>query len=92
MYGHGHQELRRRWEFRVAKGDVPCGRCGELLEPGAAFDLGHEDENRRLRFPEIRGKWPEHVRCNRRVVAHLKETAATQPDESWADAGPSREW
>ena len=58
-YGAAHQAERRRWEPRVAAGEVDCARCGQPIVPGEAWDLGHVDD---------RSGWsgPEHAgRCNR---------------------------
>jgi hypothetical protein len=58
-YGHVHQTLRKRWAPKVAVGSVTCARCGELIDPGEPWDLGHDDHDR--------NRWtgPEHRRCNR---------------------------
>jgi hypothetical protein len=58
-YGANHKRLRRLWEPRVAAGDVACARCGRLIMPGEAWDLGHVDGDR----SQYAG--PEHRRCNR---------------------------
>jgi hypothetical protein len=58
-YGKPHQQLRARWAKRVATGTVRCWRCGHLIAPGTRWDLGHDDEDRRV----YRG--PEHAGCNR---------------------------
>jgi hypothetical protein len=59
-YRGRHQATRRALAPQVATGAVTCWRCGQLIEPGEAWDLGHDDRN-----PSIyRG--PEHAgRCNR---------------------------
>jgi hypothetical protein len=48
----------------VEAGIVKCARCGELIEAGAAWDLGHDDLDR--------SSWvgPEHRRCNRSTTTH----------------------
>jgi hypothetical protein len=38
---------------------VDCARCGERIEPGEPWDLGHDDVDR------SRYTGPEHRRCNR---------------------------
>lgn len=58
---HGrHDRERRRWAPRVNAGLVDCWRCGRPIEPGADWDLGHNED---------RTGWegPEHPRCNRSV-------------------------
>jgi hypothetical protein len=44
-------------------GRVHCARCGELIAPGAPWDLGHSDEDRSV--------WsgPGHRRCHRATAA-----------------------
>lgn len=60
-YGPAHRRLRAQWAPRVAAGDVPCHRCGTLIEPGTRWDLGHDDDDR------TRYTGPEHENCNRRA-------------------------
>ena len=50
----------------VAAGIAKCARCGELIEPGAAWDLGHDDV-----YPELHSG-PEHTRCNRAAPNQLR--------------------
>lgn len=59
-YGTAHQEQRRRWQPKVDAGIVNCARCGQPIEPGRPWDLGHTDDRR---------TWtgPEHRTCNRRA-------------------------
>ena len=58
-YGPDHVRRRREAEPLVAAGRVRCWRCGKLIMPGQAWDLGHDDADRSI----YRG--PEHERCNR---------------------------
>lgn len=58
-YGKDHEAERARWTPLVATGNVKCWRCGDYIEAGAAWDLGHDDQDR----SKYRG--PEHVGCNR---------------------------
>jgi hypothetical protein len=54
-YGAEHKKLRRWWAPKVATGTVRCWRCGYIIEPGQAWDLGHDDNNRSIyRGPEHR--------------------------------------
>ena len=62
-YDGRHQRERDRWRPRVEAGLVDCHakRCIEAtrwIQPGASWDLGHNDD---------RTGWtgPEHERCNR---------------------------
>jgi len=57
-YGASHIARRRELAPLVAAGLVDCARCGERIEKGEPWHLGHDDENRHLY------NGPEHVRCN----------------------------
>jgi hypothetical protein len=82
-YGTAHQRERKRWEPKVDAGLVNCARCGEPLEPGRSWDLGHNDDRRTY-------SGPEHSTCNQsaggangaRVANALRSRAVRQ----------SREW
>lgn len=65
-YGSNHQRLRAAWAPRVAAGGVRCHRdtCGELIQPGQAWDLGHVDGTGKRQY-----SGPEHASCNRRAGA-----------------------
>jgi hypothetical protein len=63
-YGNDHQRCRERWATQVARGEVECRRCGRLIQPGEAWDLGHDDRDRSLPAQ------PEHAKCNRATGAH----------------------
>ena len=54
-----HRRTRQEFSALVAAGLVNCARCGELIEPGTKWDLGHDD-----RFPQYHSG-PEHAGCNR---------------------------
>jgi len=54
-----HKNARRELAALVAAGGVRCVRCSEPIEPGAAFDVGHDD-----RYPWLIAG-PEHPSCNR---------------------------
>lgn len=48
----------------VETGTVRCWRCGRVIHPAQAWDLGHVDGDP-SRYPG-----PEHARCNRATAAH----------------------
>jgi len=57
-YDANHDRLRLQWAPKVAAGTVTCWRCGELIAPDQAWDLGHKTAT------QYGG--PEHARqCNR---------------------------
>lgn len=64
-YGARHDAERRRWKPKVARGEVTCWRCDNLIEPGAPWDLGHVDGSDTLYAG------PEHRACNRGAAANL---------------------
>jgi hypothetical protein len=58
-YGTRHQRLRKQYARVVATGTAVCARCGEVIEPDTAWDLGHSD------FDSTVYAGPEHAWCNR---------------------------
>jgi hypothetical protein len=64
-YGVKHKQKRARLEPFVQAGGVRCARCGGLIEPGSAWDLGHVDGDK------SRYAGPEHRWCNRAAGARL---------------------
>jgi hypothetical protein len=58
-YGPDHRALREQYRPLVEAGMVRCWRCGEPINPGDAWDLGHDDLDRSV----YRG--PEHRAHNR---------------------------
>jgi hypothetical protein len=63
-YGWKHQQRRKRWAAQVARGEVSCARCGDLIYPGEDWDLGHIDGDK------SRYSGPEHRYCNRATSTH----------------------
>ncbi len=54
-YGSEHERLREAWRPLGEAGDVTCWRCREPINPGDAWDLGHDDLDRSVyRDPEHR--------------------------------------
>ncbi len=64
-YGPQHQKLRAQWAVKVARGTIPCARCGYVIMRGQAWDLGHDDYDR------TRYTGPEHAACNRAAGGRL---------------------
>ena len=90
-YGWAHQVLRRRWAPQVEAGLVDCARCGLRLEPGQAWDLGHNDLDR------SRYTGPEHARSadcpaggNRATNRHRVERDGRRTSVDLG--GHSRDW
>jgi hypothetical protein len=54
-----HRKTRKEWAPLVAAGLVNCARCGDRIEPGTKWDLGHDDQ-----MPQYHSG-PEHSKCNR---------------------------
>ena len=69
-YGLGHRARRRMLAPFVASGLVVCARCGEPIEPGTPWDLGHNDYDRRVY------NGPEHAACNRGAPNRLNTSRA----------------
>jgi hypothetical protein len=70
-YAGRHQATRRAWAPKVAAGTVTCWRCGRLIQPTEAWDLGHDDND-----PSIH-RGPEHAgRCNRAAGGRLGNARA----------------
>jgi hypothetical protein len=63
-YGGQHQKLRAWWAQQMQIGwlngePIPCWRCGHSIQPGQAWDLGHDDHDRtKYRGPEHRHPTP----------------------------------
>lgn len=69
-YDQAHRARRAAWVTHVSRGLVTCWRCGQPIEAGSAWDLGHDDHDRTI----TRG--PEHATCNRSAAGR---SAHTQP-------------
>jgi hypothetical protein len=67
-YGHAHRARRRGIAPMVEAGMVRCARCGQIIEPGTPWDLGHIDGTERTIY-----SGPEHRRCNRATETHKRQ-------------------
>ena len=63
-YDQDHRRRRAMLAPAVSSGTVPCARCGILILPGQAWDLGHRDDG-----PGYAGA--EHRGCNRTAGARV---------------------
>lgn len=52
--------LRKVWAVEVAKGNVPCGRCGIILQPDEPWHFDHDDNDR----ANLALATPSHPFCN----------------------------
>ena len=59
-YGHKHQQKRAEYQRVVDAGAGECWRCGDAINPGDEWQLGHDDHDR----SKYRGI--ECVTCNER--------------------------
>lgn len=64
-------KARRYWAARIANGDIPCGRCGRLLDPAQPWDVGHRDDLVNGGAIGLSNQWPEHRGENRGAGARL---------------------
>ena len=90
-YGAVHKAQRKRFAHAMKRGEVfycwrpSCPTPDVPIDP-RSWDLGHVD-------PELRGqfgpRWPEHRRCNRATVTHLKQRLE---DAGTGVGRTSREW
>ena len=62
-----HRKIRKGLAPLVAAGLATCARCGEPIEPGSKWDLGHTDDG-----PGYSG--PEHTYCNQ-TAPHINNTS-----------------
>jgi hypothetical protein len=75
IYGAVHKAERKRFAARMRAGEVfycwrpSCPTPNVPIDP-RSWDLGHVDPELRHQFGH---RWPEHPKCNRRTVSHLKE-------------------
>jgi hypothetical protein len=92
-YGVVHKKARQRFARRMRAGEVfwcwrpNCPTPDVPINP-RYWDLGHVD-------PELHGefgtRWPEHPKCNRATITHLKAERAA-PAVTSPPARRSRVW
>ena len=56
-YGSAHRRVRASLADVVARGDVPCARCGQPIRPNDAWHLDHNDDRSSY-------LGPSHDTCN----------------------------
>ena len=90
-YGAVHKAARKRFAARMRAGEAfycwrpSCPTPNVPVDP-RSWDLGHVDPELRRQFGS---RWPEHPRCNRRTMSHLKERLKAAEAEA---GNRSREW
>jgi hypothetical protein len=77
-YGTAHRRLRKRWASRVARGNVNCSRCGELIDPRERWDLDHVDGGGPMDY-----NGPSHARCNRATNRRLADPPWNRNSRIW---------
>lgn len=82
-YDIRHQQERARWAPKVDAGLVDCARCGERLQAGRPWDLGHSDDR-------LTWTGPEHQTCNRRAGG--RNGAAVTNAQRAEPIRTSRDW
>lgn len=84
VYDRDHQTHRADWDHLIQAGHRPvCRRCGDPIEPGQRWQLGHITDLALGGNPKTRK--PEHARCNETAGATLGNALRTAPP-------PSRPW
>ena len=71
-YGYAHKKLRKQVAPDVAAGRAKCWRCGQRIQPGDPWDLGHTDDRSGY-------AGPEPVACNRATAGRRTEPAYGPP-------------
>src|SRR5262252_5359398 len=85
-YDREHNLRRARVAELVLAGGARCARCGDLIQPGEAWDMGHVDGD------PHRYSGPEHRRCNRATASRLWRPAPVElePEREGLDARDER--
>ncbi len=60
-YGTHHMKLRKQIKPLVDAGQATCWRCGQPIQPGQPWHLGHNDQRTGY-------NGPEHQACNVRAA------------------------
>lgn len=91
LTGSAITRLRRQWAPTVALGRTACRRCGEPIQPGQVWDLGH-DHDLALGGAPRGAMRPEHAlrrdcpaRGNRSAGARLGAQLRRAPRRRLAD-------
>jgi hypothetical protein len=84
-YGQAHKAMRKRYAAEVASGQAVCGRCGNWIEPGEPWDLGHNDDRSGY-------TGPEHRSCNRRAGGRAGAAVTNGARREAGVLYTSREW
>jgi hypothetical protein len=82
-YGRVHKQVRRRFAVQMAAGTVfNCWRCGDAIH--GRWDLGRVEDGLGvwLGFKGELGRWPEHPRCNRQTMLHMKQRLAAAEERT----------
>jgi hypothetical protein len=66
-YTTQHDRLRRHYAVQVEAGGVTCWRCGQPIQAGTPWDLGHHDDRTYA--------GPEHAACNRAAAGRASHEA-----------------
>jgi hypothetical protein len=67
-YDARHKRLRQILVPIVARGFTTCARCGEVIAPGASWDLDHTDDG-------MSYLGPSHSACNRATASRRRLTS-----------------
>jgi len=76
-YSDAHVVRRRQLEPLVATGQVPCCRCGRLIQPSEKWHLDHRDDRRGY-------LGPSHATCNLRAAANKTNSKRTEHPLIWS--------
>lgn len=72
VYGTQHKQLRADLADYVAAGLATCWRCGQPINPGEPWDLGHDDNRTMTMGPEHRHRRPGCIGNRAAGMAKIK--------------------